>query len=84
MALKKASKKILICLDQDLLKQMEKLKNIYRSRSDMIRQAIAFLIASHRKKDIEKEFREGFKVLQNIRKDFAERAVDLQDKPAKD
>lgn len=68
-------KRILVCVPTELLKKIETLKGKYRNRSQMIREALELLIVSHRKKSIEKELKEGLKLIKNLRGDFAERSM---------
>ena len=72
---KDISKRILVCVPHDLLKRVDNLRGKYGSRSELIREALELLIVSHKKKSIEKELKEGFRLLKNLNGDFAEKSL---------
>jgi metal-responsive CopG/Arc/MetJ family transcriptional regulator len=70
-------KRILVCIPVELLKSIDALSNKYKNRSAMIREALELLIVSHKKKRIERELKEGFRILKNLNLEFADRALSL-------
>jgi metal-responsive CopG/Arc/MetJ family transcriptional regulator len=76
MSLKREnSKKILVSIPTNILKELELIRSKYRSRSEIIREALELLILSHKRKQIEREFREGFRMLNNLNREFAEKSL---------
>ncbi len=74
---KSSAKKILVCISGDLLKRMDSFKTKYKNRSEMIRKALELLIASHKRKVLERQFKEGFRILKNLNRDFAKKSTAL-------